>query len=412
VEASASVGHAEHDTADRCPVRKLTSPDDPALPAPALEHVTTGPEPRWVVRSFELARHVLRSAESTHQAGFGAERVDQAGPQIRPAILYLEGTEHHTQRRATARFFSPKVVEDYREMMQMLSDRLVARVRTDRWVDLSGLSLHMAVRVAANVVGLTNSSASRMGRRLSTFFEGDPTEKVHDVGSFLRTLRRHTVLLRFFLLDVKPAIRARRRSRQDDVISQLLDAGYNDLDILTECVTYGAAGMVTTREFITVAVWHLLDEPTLLARYRRAGRDERLAILDETLRLEPVVGHLFRRTTAPLTLDGPEGPVELPAGTLIDLDIRTANADGNAAGADPVSLCPHRELARSVPPTMLSFGDGHHRCPGGPLALMETEVFVSTLLRRDVVAEGPPRVRWNQVSQGYDLDRFRIRLRR
>lgn len=411
MKATAPVGQAEHGAADGCPMRKLTAPDDAALPALALEHVTTGPEPRWVVRSFELARLVLRSAESTHQAGFGAERVERAGPQIRPAILYLEGTEHHTQRKAAARFFAPKVIEDYREMMQALSDQLVAEVRTDRWVDLSGLSLRMAVRVAANVVGLTNSSASRMGRRLNTFFEGDPTEKVRDLGSLLRTLRRHTALLRFFLLDVKPAIRARRRSRQDDVISQLLDVGYNDLDILTECVTYAAAGMATTREFITVAVWHLLDEPTLLARYRQAARDERLAILDETLRLEPVVGHLLRRTTAPLTLDGPDGPVELPAGTLIDLDLRAANADGHAAGADPVSLCPHRELARNVPPTMLSFGDGHHRCPGGPLALMETEVFVSTLLRRDIIAAGPPRVRWNLVSQGYDLDEFRIRRR-
>jgi len=42
---------------------------------------------------------------------------------------------------------------------------------------------------------------------------------------------------------------------------------------------------------------------------------------------------------------------------------------------------------------------------------METEVFVSTLLREDVVAAGPPRIRWNLVSQGYDLDGFRIRRR-
>jgi hypothetical protein len=27
------------------------------------------------------------------------------------------------------------------------------------------------------------------------------------------------------------------------------------------------------------------------------------------------------------------------------------------------------------------------------------------------VAAGPPRVRWNPVSQGYDLDRFMVRLR-
>jgi hypothetical protein len=35
---------------------------------------------------------------------------------------------------------------------------------------------------------------------------------------------------------------------------------------------------------------------------------------------------------------------------------------------------------------------------------------LSLLFERDLVAESPPRVRWNPVSQGYDLDRFPVRL--
>ena len=58
----------------------------------------------------------------------------------------------------------------------------------------------------------------------------------------------------------------------------------------------------------------------------------------------------------------------------------------------------------------MGFGDGHHKCPGGPIAIMETEIFLDALFRRDIVADGPPRVRWNPVSQGYDLDRFMLRL--
>jgi cytochrome P450 len=46
------------------------------------------------------------------------------------------------------------------------------------------------------------------------------------------------------------------------VVSQLLSLGFRDLEILTECLTYAAAGMVTTRELIGVAGWHL---------HRRAG---------------------------------------------------------------------------------------------------------------------------------------------
>ena len=65
-------------------------------------------------------------------------------------------------------------------------------------------------------------------------------------------------------------------------------------------VTFGAAGMITTREFINVAAWHLFQDEALRARYLEADEPERFAVLHELLRLEPVVGNLKRRTTAPV----------------------------------------------------------------------------------------------------------------
>ena len=327
---------------------------------------------------------------------------------MRPPILYLEGSQHRTQRKAAARFFAPKVTEDYREMMEEFSDDLVRQVGTDQPVDLSRLSMQMAVQVAAQVVGLTNSSTRGMSRRLDTFFSRDPLESRSGPAGWLKMLRSGTATARFFWLDVKPAIRARRRQPREDVVSQLLAEGFSDLEVLTECLTYGAAGMVTTREFICVAAWHLLDDPALLARYRDGTLDERLALLQETLRLEPVVGHLYRRIQRPLvvTIDGTERV--LPAGALVDLDLRAVNADAATVGAEPYGLCPGRALPRSVPPALMSFGDGNHRCPGAPIAIMESEIFLTTLFRHDIVALGPPSVSWNPVSQGYDLDDFLV----
>ncbi|QCB93369.1 cytochrome P450 [Cellulomonas shaoxiangyii] len=399
-------GQTHGTVAGRCPVRKLAQPDD-AL-APPLERVD-GPEPAWRIRSFELARTVLRHADATRQAGFNAEGFDRdGGSSIRPPILYLEGDAHHAQRRAAARFFAPRTVEGYRPWMQETADGLVATVRADTWTDVAPLGMRMAVQVAARVIGLDRSSSRGMHRRLDTFFEPDTSVARTPLARW-RALRRSTAMLRFFLLDVQPAIRSRRRRRRDDLISRLLDDGFSDLDILTECVTYAAAGMVTTRELMTVAVWHLLDDDALLARYRAADREGRVAVLDEVLRLEPVIGHLLRRTTAPLRLEGPGGPVELPAGALVDIDVRAVNADAGTVGDDPLALRPARPLPRTVPPALLSFGDGHHKCPGAPLALVESEIFVSALVRHDLAASGPPRVRWNDVSQGYDLAALRVR---
>jgi cytochrome P450 len=328
---------------------------------------------------------------------------------MRPPILYLEGAQHRTQRSAAARFFAPKVTEGYRDMMEALSEQLVGRLRPDRAVDLRRLSMEMAVQVAGRVVGLTDSSTRGMSRRLDTFFAGNPLDRRSGLTGLVKNLRFGTATARFYYFDVKPAIRSRRRRPREDVISQLLADGFSDLEILTECLTYAAAGMATTRELICMAAWHLVDDPDLLARYRAGDRDERTAMLQETLRLEPVVGRLYRRLRAPLTLELDGEEHELPAGSLVDLDLRAVNAEEATVGEEPYGLCPGRDLPRTVPPAVMSFGDGHHRCPGGPIAIMESEIFLTALFRREVVADGPPRVTWNAVSQGYDLDHFYVR---
>ncbi|MCW2811913.1 MAG: cytochrome [Friedmanniella sp.] len=392
----------------RCPVRKL-EPDGRATGPGVARTTGADGEERWRVTSFAGVRQVLRTATGTRQAGFGGDQLREV--QMRSPILYLEGTQHRRQRKASARFFAPAVIEGYRPMMATLAADLVSRVRSDRSTDLSDLSLQMAARVAGRVVGLTSSSATGMARRLNTFFTGDPLTRDRSLHGRLQAARRATAVARFFWLDVKPAIRQRRRRPREDVISQLLEQGFSDVDILTECLTYAAAGMVTTREFIVMAAWHLLDDADLLRRYRAGDRAARADVLAETLRLEPVVGHLLRRTEADLSLATDTGEVVIPAGALVDLDIRAANADPATVGGEPYGLCPGRTLPSAVPAAVMSFGDGHHRCPGGPLALMEAEVFLSALLDRDVVADGPPRVTWNPVSQGYDLRGFGIRLR-
>lgn len=387
--------------------RKL-EPDE-VREGPDLQWVADDSGGRWVVRSFEIARQILRAPDATHQAGFGAGGLNRFN--MRPPILYQEGSQHRAQRRASARFFAPAVIESYQPWIAGLCDAMLSRLHVDKAVDLSRLSMRLAVQVTGRVVGLTNSSVRGMSARLGAFFEGDPLARDGGLAGLLRLVRTRTALLGFYYLDVKPAIRARRRRPSADVISQLLQQGFNDLEILTEALTYGAAGMATTREFVTVAAWHLLDEPDLRARYLVAERVEREAILHEILRLEPVVGELKRTAREPITVQTDSGPVAIAPGERIELQLRRTNADPGVVGENPEALCPARELPPGVPPVLLSFGDGHHRCPGGPLAILESDIFLRRLLAHDVVVAGPPRVRWNPVSQGYDLDRFMIRLR-
>ena len=283
--------------AARCPVahasveqRKTAREPEPARPAIARD--TAGV---WQVRGFAEVRAVLRSAD-TRQAGFKAELMERLPATAMPnrPILYQEGKVHQEQRRQTARFFTPKMVsERYRALMETLSEQLVGQVRQRGQADLSRLSLRLAVRVAGAVVGLTSSRLPGMDRRLNAFFAEESGAFGWSPRALWRFARMQTRVAAFYLLDVRPAIGARRQRPQEDVISHLIAQGYSDAEILTECVTFAAAGMVTTREFICAAAWHLLEQPELRARYLAGTEEERYAVLHEVLRLEPVVGHLY-----------------------------------------------------------------------------------------------------------------------
>ncbi len=379
------------------------------LTAPLVECDAKGV---WHIRGFAEARAVLQS-DHTKQAGFNAELVVESAGLTKQPVLYQEGKDHHEQRRETARFFTPKTVStSYQRMMEEAADRIVLQLKRKQRADLSQLSLGLAVQVAGQVVGLTNSRVRGMAGRLEAFFRlPDPSS-----GLTWRVRARQILnlrhLLAFYWLDVLPAIQARRIQPQEDVISHLLAHNYTNREILTECVTYAAAGMVTTREFISMATWHFLDKPALRARYLVAGDEERTAMLHEVLRLEPIVAYLYRRTTAEVRITSAGKPVAIPAGALIQLHVDASNADERVTGAEPLALCPGRTLHTPRAGAMLlSFGDGHHRCPGAYIAIQESDIFLRRLLRlKSLRMEAPPTLTWNALTTGYDLRRFWLRV--
>jgi len=354
------------------------------------------------IESFTLARQILRSG-GTRQAGFMAELVQRASAKGSTPVLFQEGEVHQKQRAATARFFAPRVVTSrYRQIMNDLSDQLMGRLQKTGRADLADMSLEMAVAVAAEIIGLTNSSLAGMSARLNSFFTRGTSRRTGVVDKVSSFFRNQFALLGFYWLDVKPAIRARRRAPKEDVISHLIEQGYSNREILTECMTYGAAGMVTTREFIVMAAWHLMERDALRARFVETDEAGRIAILEEVLRLEPVVGALYRRTQREMVLEGDGEEIRIPAGTLVDLDVRAANSDPVVAGECPYQLMPDR--ATKAASGAMSFGDGNHRCPGAAVALQESAIFLDRLFRLPGLRmEKPPAQEWNTLTVGYEL---------
>ena len=398
-------------SADACPVdhaqysKQYADLNDKLVSSP-LEQDEFGV---WHVHGYAEAEAVLRS-DAVRQAGFRAEFLDKMPTGINPPILYLEGKPHHEQRRQTARFFTPRTTDSqYRQMMAQYADELVQEFVRRKRVDLTQLSMKMAVRVASQVVGLTNSRLPGIDRRVDRFVRRKIVENGR-LAQLMKYVQTQLNLLLFFLLDIQPAIKVRRKTRREDVISHLLDSGYKNLEIVTECITYGVAGMATTREFIVVALWHILENPEYRTLMLTADQETRYGFLHELLRLEPVVGHLLRRTTAELSIESGGQTVTIPAGALIDLPVYLVNTDEQVVGERPSQVCPGREMVERKPrvaDSVMSFGDGAHRCPGAYIAIQESDIFLCRLLQVEGLRiEKPPTVTYNDTVKGYEFSDF------
>lgn len=382
-------------------MRKAVRVDEAA--GPRIEREAT----MWRIRSFAAARQVLRARHQTTQAGFTAEKIPR-GLFRRHPILISDGQGHDAQRRELARFFAPAVVAD--RYGDFITDR--ARDVVDKAVRAGGcrldeVALHFSVEVTAEVVGLTESKVESMAKRLEGFFRQPPVDlSAPSWGRSRRQWMQAAVngivpIARFYLADVRPAIRSHRKRPRTDVLSHLISAGHGTSDILVECVTYGTAGMVTTREFISMACWHLLTNAELGEAYRVSEQPERLEILEEIIRLDPVVGHLYRRAQTDIDITDEGRSLTIPAGDLIDVCVRQTNVDAHAMGPDPESLCPARATAEGAPATGMSFSDGAHKCPGQSLALLETDALLHPLLLRHPRILSEPSIGWDSVIEGY-----------
>lgn len=368
----------------------------------------------WHVRSLPVARAILRERGATTQAGFNAEVVSRSKMKRMP-MLFADGEGHRQQRTKVARFFTPRTVtREYRNLMEERAEDLVQHMVTRGVIDLADVAMRYSVDVAAEVIGLTNSNRENMNRRLDNFFAMEQVAPDKPLqGRFAKLAVVATGqknMWAFHFNDVLPAVRARRKQPQDDVISHLIGEGYSDLEIMIEVITFAAAGMVTTREFISMVTWHLLENDELRLDYLSGDETGRFAILSEILRLEPVVGHLYRRVAQDFTVTGPDGePISFPQGAILDLYLRQANNDIDAEDAH--LLCPARPMPKGVGAEAMSFGDGAHKCPGNSLAIQETDILLQRLLRREVTLLSEPRIQWDDLIAGYEVRNLLLKVR-
>ena len=361
----------------------------------------THPDPNaHLINNASLARKVLRSKAAV-QAGAGAEMLTYKNPEHAP-VFFLEGKDHANKRKKTQRFLSPKTVtEQHYAIMKKVTDELLSDFKRKGRVKFEDASFTLAIEVVGEILGLTNSDKDRRAVRTQNVLYASIANAKPGLAMAMVNLKRMFHMSIFFLFDVWPAIRARKKEPKEDAITFYLEEGYSYMSIVIECLTYGTAGMLTTREFIIMVAWYLFEDEALRKRFLEGDMKDQMAILMEILRLEPVAAMVMRRVNEKVEA---EDGTEISAGELFGIDIRAANIDEEMVGECPFAVDPDRAKRQKENGRYLSFSDGPHNCPGWQVALHETRIFLEELFKiPGVKMEGEPEISWNDQLTSYEL---------
>ena len=187
---------------------------------------------------------------------------------------------------------------------------------------------------------------------------------------------------------------ARRRAQDDlseraDILSLLLQARdedgqpMTDAELRDELVTLLLAGHETTATSVAWAIERLARHPQKLARLvaeidagEQAGERYMTAVVNETLRVRPVVPLVARTLTQELEL----GRLRLPGGTRVMPSIYLTNRNPRVYER-PAEFMPERFL-ENAPETFawIPFGGGIRRCIGASFAQLEMKTMLRTML--------------------------------
>jgi len=291
--------------------------------------------------------------------------------EMRP-FLFRDPPDHTRLRGLVSKAFTPRVVESLRDRTQEIVDELLDAAVEAGEVDLvEAFAYPLPVRVICDLLGVPVADQERFKEWSHALARGlDPdfllTDEVIDA--------RGTAVLQFaqYFFEL---LAERRAHPGDDLLSGLVraeDEGsvLTEGELLSTCILLLVAGHETTVNLIAGGTLALLQQPDQLALLRDDPSVTRPGV-EELLRyVSPV-----QLTGRAITEDFELGDVTFAAGDFVMVLIASGNHDPEEF-ADPERV----DLTRN--PNHLGFGFGTHHCLGAPLARMEAQVALTTLVRR------------------------------
>jgi cytochrome P450 PksS len=284
-------------------------------------------------------------------------------------MLDLDPPDHTRLRSLVHRAFSPRLVEQMRGRIQSLADDLLSAARRRGHMDLiSDYALPIPTTVIAEMLGVPDKDRRRFHRWSRSIVAASPSgwgmlQAIPNVMAFLRYIRR--------------LIASRRDALRDDLLGSLVQAEeageqLSEDELVAMVFLLLVAGHETTVNLIGNGMMALLKNPGQMERLTAEPTLLKAAV-EELLRYEsPLATASERYAREDVTISG----VTIPRGEMVYAVIASANRD-EGQFPDPDVLDISREPNRH-----LSFGLGPHFCLGAPLARLEGQIAIGTILSR------------------------------
>jgi len=327
----------------------------------------------WFVSTYEDINALLRD----RRLGRDLEGAPKPDPKTPFGKLHLnslmekEPPDHSRLRGLVNKAFTPARVEALRPRLTEIAHHLIDAVLPRREMDLlADFAEPLPVMVIAELLGVPEEGRSSLrpwSHAIVAMYELKPT--VEDA-------RRANCAVVEFSSYLGKLIAERRASPQDDLISALVEMEeegnrLSEDEMIATCILMLNAGHEATVNAIANGMLAFFSHPAQYELLKRSPELIKTAV-EEILRYDTPL-HLFRRWVR----EGMEYKgLHLQKGAQLALLYAAANRDPARFEA------PHRfDITRQDNPH-LAFGAGIHYCVGAPLARLEMQVAIQTLIER------------------------------
>jgi cytochrome P450 len=378
-----------------------------ARPVPFFEDCRRRYGETFTARILRAGTMVFISDPGSLKRLFGADRENTIAPGrnvvLTPvlgkhSLLVLEGQEHLRRRRLMLPPFHGDRMRAYEQVMADAAEREVASWPLGERFQLHPSMQAITLEVILRAVFGVEDDRRRTDLRRNLVGILATTRSPLAIGLTIGSLRRLPAYRRVARMlaeadEILLAEIAERRADPDlasreDILSLLVAArfddgsGMADGELRDQLMTLLMAGHETTATALAWAFDLLFRAPDKLGRLREevdAGDHAYLdAVVEETLRVRPVVPFVGRQLRSATELDGHS----LPSGTVVMPAIYLVNTRADIY-PDPHAFKPERFLEED-PDTYswIPFGGGTRRCIGAAFAQLEMRVVLSTIIRR------------------------------